>query len=45
MREPAIRAWKAQADHLAAQAAGKARWDRAYRVRVCRVEREYGLER
>jgi heme-degrading monooxygenase HmoA len=42
--EAAIRAWKAQADHLAAQAAGKGRWYRAYRVRVCRVEREYGFE-
>jgi len=42
--EAAIKAWKAQADHLAAQAAGKARWYRAYRVRICRVEREYGFE-
>lgn len=43
--EAAIKAWRAHADHLAAQAAGKARWYRAYRVRVCRVEREYGFER
>jgi heme-degrading monooxygenase HmoA len=43
--EAAIRAWREQADHLAAQAAGKARWYRAYRIRVCRVEREYGFER
>jgi heme-degrading monooxygenase HmoA len=43
--EEALRAWRAHADHLAAQAAGKARWYRAYRVRVCRVEREYGFER
>lgn len=43
--EAAIRSWRAQADHLAAQAAGKARWYRAYRLRVCRVEREYGFER
>lgn len=43
--EAAIRAWRAHGDHLAAQAAGKARWYRAYRVRVCRVEREYGFER
>jgi heme-degrading monooxygenase HmoA len=42
--ETAIQAWKAQADHLAVQAAGKGRWYRAYRVRVCRVEREYGFE-
>src|SRR5690242_21080353 len=39
-----IRAWKAHADHLAAQRAGRERWYRAYRVRVCRVEREYGRE-
>ena len=26
------------------QAAGKARWYRAYRIRVCRVEREYRFE-
>lgn len=43
--EAAIKAWRAHADHLAAQAAGKARWYRAYRVRVCRVEREYGFDR
>ena len=38
-----IRRWKAHADHLAAQRAGRERWYRAYRVRVCRVEREYGF--
>ncbi len=43
--EAAIAAWKAQADHQAAQRAGKERWYRAYRVRVCRVEREYGWDR
>jgi heme-degrading monooxygenase HmoA len=37
----AIRAWKEQAEHLAAQ--GRARdWYRVLRVRVCRVEKEYG---
>ncbi len=43
--EAALRGWREQADHLAARAAGKARWYRAYRIRVCRVEREYGFER
>jgi heme-degrading monooxygenase HmoA len=43
--EAAIRAWREQSDHLTAQAAGKARWYRAYRIRICRVEREYGFER
>jgi heme-degrading monooxygenase HmoA len=39
--EAAIRSWRAQADHQVAQRAGRERWYRAYRVRVCRVEREY----
>ncbi len=43
--EGAIRAWRAHADHLVAQRAGRQRWYRAFRVRVCRVEREYGFER
>lgn len=40
--EASIRAWKANAEHLAAQQRGKQGWYRWYRVRVCRVEREYG---
>jgi heme-degrading monooxygenase HmoA len=40
-----IRRWKAHGDHLAAQRAGRERWYRAYRVRVCRVEREYAFDR
>lgn len=43
--EASIRAWKAVADHQAAQRAGRERWYRAYRTRVCRIEREYGFER
>ncbi len=39
-----IARWKANADHLTAQRAGRERWYRAYRVRVCRIEREYGFE-
>lgn len=42
--EASIRAWREHADHRAAQRAGRERWYRAYRVRVCRVEREYGFE-
>lgn len=38
----AIRSWKRDGDHAAAQVAGRARWYRAYRVRICRVERAYG---
>ena len=43
--EDAIRRWREHADHLTAQRAGRERWYRAYRIRVCRVEREYGFER
>lgn len=39
----AIRAWKDHAEHRIAQArAGD--WYRQYRVRICRVEREYGRD-
>jgi len=38
----AIKAWKENADHRLAQ--GRARdWYASFRVRVCRVEREYGF--
>lgn len=40
--EEAIRAWKANAEHLAAQELGREHWYRAYSIRICRVEREYG---
>jgi len=38
----AIAAWKAQADHLAAQQRGRRDWYQRYEVRVARVERAYG---
>jgi heme-degrading monooxygenase HmoA len=38
----AIRAWKAHAEHRPAQDRAR-EWYRAFRVRVCRVEREYGF--
>lgn len=40
--EEAIKAWKANTEHLTAQQRGKDDWYRWYRIRVCRVEREYG---
>ena len=43
--EAAIAAWKAVADHLAAQREGRARWFDAYDVRVARVERAYAFTR
>ncbi len=42
--EASIRAWRENADHGTARRAGRERWYRAYRVRVCKVEREYGFE-
>ena len=41
--EEAIRAWREQAEHQLAQAAGREKWYAAYQLRVCRVERAYGL--
>jgi len=37
-----MRAWKEQVTHAAAQRLGRERWYSAYRVRIARVEREYG---
>lgn len=42
--EAAIAAWKKNAEHLGAQRLGRDKWYSAYRVRVCRVERDYGKE-
>ncbi len=38
-----IRAWKANAEHLMAQQTGRSTWYADYRVRIARVERDYGL--
>jgi heme-degrading monooxygenase HmoA len=43
--EEAIAAWKAVAEHRAAQEQGRARWFDRYEVRVARVERAYGFTR
>jgi len=37
----AIKNWKDNLDHLIAQKLGKAQWYRWYKVRICKVEREY----
>jgi heme-degrading monooxygenase HmoA len=39
-----IRRWQQHAEHLQAQANGKAKWYERYQLRVCRVERAYGFE-
>ena len=43
--EAAIAAWKANAEHQIAQNRGKQEWYRHYRLRIARVEREYGFSR
>ncbi len=37
-----IKAWKANAEHQVAQSKGR-KWYKCFRVRICRVEREYGI--
>ena len=37
----AIAAWKAVAEHKMAQKYGQEKWYSWYKVRICRVEREY----
>ncbi len=36
-----IKNWKANLDHLTAQKKGREQWYSYYKVRVCKVEREY----
>jgi heme-degrading monooxygenase HmoA len=43
--EAAIAAWKAVAEHRAAQEEGRARWFESYAVRVARVDRAYSFAR
>lgn len=40
----AIRNWKSNIDHLNVQRIGKEKWYRSYKVRICRVEKEYFFE-
>lgn len=39
----AIRQWKANTEHLAAQKLGRKQWYTAYKTRICLVERDYGF--
>jgi len=36
-----IKNWKANLDHLMAQKQGREQWYNWYKVRICKVEREY----
>jgi heme-degrading monooxygenase HmoA len=38
-----IQAWKMQIEHQQARATGKEKWYAAFRVRIAKVEKEYGL--
>ena len=38
-----IARWKANGEHELAQRLGRERWYAAFRLRVCRVERDYGM--
>ncbi len=39
----AIRNWKQNAEHLEAQRLGHQQWYSSFRVRIAKVEREYGI--
>jgi len=41
----AIAAWKENAQHLVAQQRGRDTWYEEFKVRVCRVERDYDFKR
>jgi len=40
-----IAAWKANSAHIVAQHRGREVWYEEFKVRICRVEREYGMSR
>lgn len=40
----AIHAWKRNAEHREAQRLGREQWYADFRIRITRVEREYGME-
>lgn len=42
--EDSIRNWHSVAEHREAQRLGREKWYRRFRLRVCRVERAYGLD-
>lgn len=39
----AIRQWKSNVDHVEAQQKGKTDWYKHYKVRIAKVERDYGF--
>ena len=41
----AIANWKANLEHLEAQKLGTERWYEWYKIRICKIEREYSFSR
>ena len=41
----AIGKWHSVAEHRDAQSLGRSKWYDCFKVRICRVEREYGFDR
>lgn len=39
-----IKAWKSNSEHLIAQDLGRTRWYESYKVRICKIEREYEMK-
>jgi heme-degrading monooxygenase HmoA len=39
-----IKRWKENSEHLFAQEKGKSKWYRKYKIRICKVERDYEFE-
>mgnify|MGYP003399725284 CR=1 FL=1 len=39
----AIKNWKANLEHQAAQKSGRERWYSSFKIRIAKVEREYGM--
>ncbi len=40
-----IKAWKHHSEHTLARNKGRSHWYDFYKVRICKVERDYGFER
>lgn len=42
--EQSIYAWQKNVEHQVAQKMGRTKWYASYKVRICKVERDYSLE-
>jgi heme-degrading monooxygenase HmoA len=40
-RKESVAAWKMNTEHQQAQKGGKEKWYKNYRIRICKVERDY----